>query len=190
MSIPSDPAGDGTRSRKLHMAVAGAAILVVSGVMVWAAMALLRDEESANAAQDANAGAPWSANCSSAGRGYPVGCFMEQRVVLRPTGQLLTAVRLTFPPNAQQPTLMIQTPFGLAIRQGISLQIDKGTPVKFDVETCDQGGCYAASLMPESLMSELAGAKTLSVHFVALDKRPVDVPVSMNGFADALRAVR
>jgi invasion protein IalB len=164
--------------------------LLVVTIVGGAAISRMMQGKTSAPTAEADAGAPWSSTCTAAGRDQPVGCSIEQRVVLRATGQLLTLVRLNFSGNTPEVGMVLQTPFGLALRSGISLQIDNDAPVKFDVQACDQGGCYAGGVVPEYLISRLSTAKVLTVHFVGVNKRPVDVPVSMNGFAPALQNAR
>jgi invasion protein IalB len=172
----------------LRIALATAFLLAAGAVValaLWQAQ-LARQKGAPLAVADR--GAPWSSTCTSAGRNEPVGCMIEQRVVLRGNGALLTAVRLNFPPDNQPPNIVIQTPFGLALKSGIALQLDNDQPTNFDVQTCDQGGCYAGSVVTDEMLTRLSKASKLTVHFVG--SAPVDVPVSMNGFAAALRSAR
>lgn len=176
-------------ANRWSIAIAAMFLLAAAALVGFALWQADKARQSGPLAAEAD-GAPWSSTCTAAGRNEPIACMLEQRVVLRGTGTLLTAVRLNFPPNAVTPNIVIQTPFGLALRSGIALQIDNDAPIDFDVQTCDQSGCYAGSVVTGQMLTRFTQAARLTVHFVGINKRPVDVPVSMNGFAAALKNAR
>ena len=97
----------------------------------------------------------WATQCSSVSRDKPLGCSIEQRIVLRETGQQLA--RISIQVNADkpsQPALLVHVPLGLSIRAGIKMQVDDAEPLKLDIQTCDAAGCYAGNpVAPELLAS-------------------------------------
>ena len=137
----------------------------------------------------AAASSPWTTTCVSAARSDAPDCRAEQRSVLQ-NGQLLASVTVTVPHDTRKATLLVQTPFGLSIRSGISLQFDTRPPVRLDVQTCDQGGCYAATLMSDDFIKTMLASKKLTVVVQALNQRQVAAILSLQGFAIAFQRIR
>ncbi len=131
----------------------------------------------------------WAISCGSRSRATPPDCSVEQRLLLQ-NGQLVTLVRVTVPAASRKPTILVQTPLGLAIRSGVSLQLDGQGVVPLDVQTCDQGGCYAATQMSDGFLGRMLTAKKLTVRFTALNQQPVAVTVGLDDFASAYSRAR
>ena len=134
--------------------------------------------------------AVWAARCASTTRTTPPDCSVEQRVLIRPSGQLLAAVTITVPHDTRKPTILVQVPFGLALRAGITLQLDNRGPARLDVQTCDQGGCYVGTLLSDDFLAGMLSAKTLTVKMQAVGGQNIAVPMPLTGFKDAYSAIR
>jgi invasion protein IalB len=132
---------------------------------------------------------PWAVACAGASRHKPLDCAVEERVLLQ-NGQLLTLVRVSIPAATGKPTLLVQSPLGVALRAGVWLQLDAQGPVRLDFQTCDQGGCYVATPLGEDFLNRMLAAKTLTVRFTALNTRPVSVPLPLDGFAPAYARIQ
>jgi invasion protein IalB len=135
------------------------------------------------------AASAWTTTCVSAARTDAPDCRAEQRSVLQ-NGQLLAGVTVTVPHDTRKPTLLVQAPFGISVRSGIGLQLDARPPVRLDVQTCDQGGCYAATVMSDDFFKTMLASKKLTVIVQALNQRQVAATLSLQGFAVALQRIR
>jgi invasion protein IalB len=131
----------------------------------------------------------WSTTCVSAARMAAPDCRAETRALLA-SGQLLAAVTVSVPHDTRKPTILVQTPFGLSLRGGVTLRLDAAVPVRLDVQTCDQGGCYAATVMSDGFLKAMLTAKALTIGFQALNQQPVAAKISLAGFREAYGAVR
>lgn len=132
----------------------------------------------------------WAARCVSAGRADVPDCSVEQRVILQQTGQLLAAVTVTLPHGSNKPTILVQVPLGLALDAGVVLKTDNHGPAKLRVQTCDQGGCYAATVMSPDFLKAMLTGKKLDVRFVGVNKKPVTVPMPLTGFGRAYGRIK
>lgn len=166
------------------------------------AMAMLAASAGAAAAQDATdqgAGAqpakqkqpiPWSSTCSSQGRGLPLECALEQRAFVRESGQLIGVVTIKVPGDTKKPVAMIQTPLGLFLPAGITVDIDGDMAQNYPVQTCNGNGCYVGFPISEQLLGRMQNGGKLNVIFQYLDKKPFTLPMSLVGFTEAYGRIK
>jgi len=126
----------------------------------------------------------WAAACSGASRNKRLDCAVEQRLLLQ-NGQLVTLVRISIPADTGKPTLLVEAPLGVALRAGLVLQLDGQDSLNLEFQTCDQAGCYATAPAPPAFLDRMLAAKTLTVRVLALNGRPISVPLPMDGFLAA-----
>lgn len=133
----------------------------------------------------------WSSNCSAPNRNTPLSCSMEQRVVLRETGQQLgRAAVQTAGPEPRTPGLLLHLPLGLSLAAGVSVVVDADTPLKLAVQTCDASGCYAASPLKGELMTAMERGRELKVSFEDLQRKPITISFTLEGFTDTFAGIR
>ena len=74
------------------------------------------------------------------------------------TSQLLARLSIHVD-GAQVPTpvLQIHLPLGLAIPQGVTMQVDNQAPQRLDIATCEANGCYARGSLSRQLLDSLKG---------------------------------
>ena len=125
----------------------------------------------------------WTPKCGAEKRADVVDCSMDQRVILKETGQTLVAVTIRIPGNTLSPAMMIQVPFGLFIPSGITLNIDNGFEQNFEIQTCDQNGCYMGTEISGDFLRELMTGQTLNVKVQNLNRDEINVPVPLEGFS-------
>ncbi len=96
------------------------------------------------ASEGANPSPPgWVARCSSASRGAPLECAIEQSAVLTKTGQLIVLVNIRVSAETRAPVALVQLPLGLNLPAGAKLQVDDGKTSDLQIQTCEARGCYA-----------------------------------------------
>ncbi|HEY1629690.1 MAG TPA: invasion associated locus B family protein [Rhizomicrobium sp.] len=132
----------------------------------------------------------WQARCSSPARALPVDCSLEQRVVIRTSGQLLASVTINVPHDTRKPGILIQVPFGLALKSGVTLSLDNHGPARLDVQTCDQNGCYAGTMLSGDFLAAMLTGKMLTVKMQAMNGQNIAVPMPLTGFKDAYNSIR
>src|SRR6201999_249400 len=127
----------------------------------------------------------WQARCSSPARTQPVDCSLEQRVVIRTSGQLLASTTINVPHDSRKPGILIQVPFGLALKSGVTLTLNNHGPARLDVQTCDQNGCYAGTMLSDDFLAAMLTGK-----MQAMNGQAISVPMPLTGFKDAYNSIR
>jgi invasion protein IalB len=168
---------------------------VLASAMLWLLPAAVSAQEAPAAnAEQAQPAAPrvnWLSNCNAPSRLVPLSCSIEQRVLLRETGQQLGRAAIqTSGPEPRTPGLLLHLPLGLSIAAGVSLVVDADTPVKLAIQTCDASGCYAASPLQGDLLTAMQRGRELKVTFEDLQRKPINVSFTLDGFTDAFNGIK
>ena len=170
---------------------------LAAAAMLWLLPAAASAQEAPAPAPDAQQAQPaqprvnWVSNCSAPSRKVPLSCSMEQRVLLRDTGQQLgRAAVQTGGPEPRTPGLLLHLPLGLSIEAGTSVVVDADTPVKLAIQTCDASGCYAASPLKGELLTAMQRGRELKVTFEDLQRKPITVSFTLEGFTDAFTGIQ
>jgi invasion protein IalB len=131
-------------------------------------------------------------------------CEMTTRLNLKgQDGQMrpLLAWTIGTPPGAKSKRIALQVPVAVALRQGVIVSLDKAaadaaTPKPQDelavltYVTCTPQACVADADATDELLGKLKAAKTANVSFTLLQgAKEIMVPVSLDGFSDALAAL-
>jgi len=163
------------------------------GALLWAAAEAPAAAQ--NAAQQPNAAQPqqrqlWTVRCIAQARTAAPDCAVEQRAVVTETGRLFVLFTVRVPAGTRKPVMMIQAPLGPFLPAGVTLNVDGGSEVKLDYQTCDANGCYAGSPVSEALLQSLFSGQKLKVTIQAFNKQPVQVPLDLTGFTAAYRSIQ
>ena len=134
--------------------------------------------------------APWGSRCVAGARESALDCLVEQKVYVAKTGQLIGAVTIRIPGETKQPVMMIQTPVGLFLPAGVTVDVDSANAEKFELQTCDASGCYVGSPMSKDLLERMQKGQKLNVSFQNLQKKVITLPMALAGFAAAYQKVR
>jgi invasion protein IalB len=132
---------------------------------------------------------PWTARCTAADRTQTPDCVMEQRIIVTQTRQLLTGVTIRQPAEAAAPVMMIQTPLGLFLPAGLKLAVDGAPLATLPLQTCDTNGCFAGNAVSPELLTAMQRGTTMTVTFQNLQKKDINVPVSLVGFTTAYNKI-
>ena len=140
----------------------------------------------------ANAPSPpgWAARCSSASRGAPLECAMEQTAVLTKTGQLVVLVSIRVTSDSHAPVALVQLPLGLNLPAGARLQVDDGNAVDLQIQTSENRGCFASTPVAPELLAALKSGKQLKVSFQTLAKETISIPMPLADFAAAYDKIK
>ena len=117
-------------------------------------------------------------------------CRLSQRLAVQESGQTVFAV--TVLPGDKKGDLVgiVSIPLGGYIAPGIELRIDGKKAYKLLVETCNANGCHAGFPIPPALSKELQRGKAAIFRLWTTKAKPADVTVSLNQFADAVKALQ
>lgn len=172
---------------------------VISAVQALFAVGLALQLSAAAQAQDkttapqaaAKTAENWLVSCVSPARIAPAECSMEQRVVLRETGQLLGRILIKVSGSDTGPgALLVQIPLGVSIRGGVKMKVDGKELAALEIQTCDASGCYAGGQLGEELLAGMKSGKTLSAEFGDMQRRPISANFVLAGFSSAYQAIQ
>ena len=146
----------------------------------------------AAAAEGANTPVPpgWVARCSSASRGAPLECAIEQSAVLTKTGQLIVLINIRVSADTRAPIALVQLPLGLNLPAGAKLQVDDGKTSDLQIQTCEARGCYANLQISPDVLAALKSGKQLKVSFQNLAKETITIPIPLADFAAAYEKIK
>ncbi|WP_318012971.1 invasion associated locus B family protein [Mesorhizobium sp. BR-1-1-10] len=116
-------------------------------------------------------------------------CVLSQEQTDSQSHQRVLAMELRPAGEAVQGTLVL--PFGLALDQGVTLQVDDGptlAPLRF--RTCLPGGCIVDLSFDGETLAALRDGKSLKVKVVADGGEETVLALSLNGFPSAVTGPR
>lgn len=129
----------------------------------------------------------WTVSCNVTTQNGTAGkaCSLSQEQADGQSRQRVLAVE--FRPNGDVSEGTLVLPFGLALDQGITLQIDDGAalpPLRF--RTCLPGGCIVDLNFDSEILAALRKGSTLKVKVVADGGKETNLALSLKGFPSAL----
>ena len=144
------------------------------------------------AAEAAGASAPpgWVARCSSASRGAPLECAIEQSAVLTKTGQLIVLVNVRVSAETRAPVALVQLPLGLNLPAGARIQVDDGKMSDLQIQTCETRGCYANLQISPDALAALKSGKQLKVSFQNMARETIAIPMPLADFGAAYEKIK
>lgn len=191
-------------SKKINIRKIIFAILVVF-VLIFAGYFIFKDEPEANnnvtATQSSNdnnkvssAGskAPtsteaWAIRCDEKGDGY---CEIFQRLVSKENNQRVIEFAIGYPDKEKDAQVVIILPFGILLTEGVSVKIDDTQLGKLPVRTCTEAGCILLTAMDKDVVNKLISAKSLTIGFADMQSKPVNLSLSLDGFANKLKEIK
>jgi len=168
----------------------GCALAMTAAAAETAAVTETDPGKSADGAAPAQTAPNWASSCAGPDRAGPFDCAVEQRVIIKETGQQLARIVIkvsgTEPHNS---ALLVQLPLGISLRAGVKLSVDGKQFSNLDVQTCDNTGCYAGAAAPVALIDAMKQGKALGLNFQNLQQKPIDVNFVLAGFKTAYSKV-
>ncbi len=147
-------------------------------------------EASPPAAGAADSQPTWSSHCNAEGRSETLDCAVVHRLFITNTGQLIGSVTIRMPGDTKEPVMMIQTPIGLFLPAGVSIDVDEKNPQRFELQTCDGNGCYAGSPVSDDLLASMRKGQKFNIKFQGLKKQEIKLQLSLAGFAAAFDKIK
>jgi invasion protein IalB len=86
--------------------------------------------------------------------------------------------------------LVIQTPLGILLPGGVSIDIDGADRTALELQTCDNNGCYASTPMSDALLASMTRGEKFNIGLQNLGKQPVTVTGTLVGFTAAFQRIR
>ncbi len=140
-------------------------------------------------AQAKDAEAPlWSKSCGKDAGGKPV-CVVEQFAIAMP--QKAVMLHIVFAPSdkADQTQMALTTPLGVALGPDVTLSVDGSKPIALPFERCSGQGCLAQAVLDKAALEKFTKGKALTVRYALPENGPLDIPIRLDGLADALKSL-
>ena len=131
----------------------------------------------------------WTVRCEETSANDRKGCFIFQNLVLREGGHRVLQVAVGYVPESKDPVVLLSLPLGISLPPGVSMRVDEGDPKRFAVERCEPAGCRAGFRLDEELLKRFGSGERITVTFHDGRRQPIEVPLSLDGFTEGLRAI-
>lgn len=141
-------------------------------------------------AQDTEKFGNWTAKCEESRGKVQGGCFIFQNLVLREGGQRVLQFAVGYVATTDAPIALLSLPLGISLPPGVSIRIGDAQPTRVIVERCEPNGCRAGLKLNEALLSQLRQGTQLTVTFHDAERRPIEVPLSLDGFEAGLESLK
>ena len=136
-----------------------------------------------HAVEDGDSFGNWLVRCGPDDTASEQGCFLFQNLVLKEGGQRVLQVAIGFVDNASEPIALLSLPLGISLPPGASMSIDDEQQYKLQIERCEASGCRAGLKLSSNLLDSFRTGDSLSVLFHDAKRRPIEVPLSLEGFS-------
>lgn len=130
----------------------------------------------------------WGVRCYAAASASP--CEMQEVVTQNKTGQRVMSTSIAYAPAQNRYVFQLSVPLGVSLAKGARIVADgyNGAPMAF--RRCDRGGCYVEGLIDTKTLDALQAATGAGkIEIVSPTGKPIDLPFSLKGFADARKAM-
>lgn len=142
-----------------------------------------------HAIEDGDAFGNWLVRCGPQDQGGDQGCFLFQNLVLKEGGQRVLQVAVGFVDNAPEPIALLSLPLGISLPPGAKMSIDDEREYQLQIERCEINGCRAGLKLSAGLIERFQQGNSLSVMFYDGQRRPIEVPLSLEGFVEGYKAL-
>jgi invasion protein IalB len=179
------------RSRPAAALARRTAAAVLAAVLVAFLAAALASPAMAQQQQPAApvaAGTDWRVECTNNGKALDCRAYLD--VVQRDNNQVITSVTVRYPTETKKPVMMVQLPLGILVSEAVAIGVDAGQPERSTVQTCTQQGCFVGAPLPDAFINAMRTGKQLKIVFYNVNKQPVTVTISLNGFVLAYDKVK
>ncbi len=135
----------------------------------------------------ANIHGDWVVQCVQAPEVPP--CEVAQAATSKSTGEQVMRIAVAYRGSGDRYAVQIRVPLGVRLSQPPILRLDETADLEgYSFTRCDPGGCYIERLLGAPDIARLRSAKTGVLAVLGGDGKPLVLPLSFNGFADALDA--
>ncbi len=164
--------------------VIGAVALVLGLLIGWAVRGVATYNTSTQAV---TAYGSWRVACPAAKQAN-VNCEIVQDVLDSQTHEEIVRIALGKTPDGKS-ALDIVMPLGVALEPGVGIVFGTDPMRTAKYRTCTQQGCIVDVPLDQKLQHSLDAGKDGRLLFAGVtDTKPIAIPISLTGFADAERA--
>ena len=144
---------------------------------------------SAQAIKDGDAFGNWLVRCGPQDNATEQGCFLFQNLVLKEGGQRVLQVAVGFVGNTPEPIALLSLPLGISLPPGAKMRVDDDKQYQLQIERCEVNGCRAGLKLSPAQIERFQSGSSLSVQFHDAQRRPIEVPLSLEGFKEGFQAL-
>lgn len=131
----------------------------------------------------------WTVICDTPEQLETEVCLIVQQRNLRDSDQPVIRVEIGYAVQTGAPFAVVTAPLGVALSAGLSMQIDYGELSRFDYGSCIPKGCIVGTGLSDAQITAMRKGHEAQFTFKDNRNRDIAVPVSLNGFTAALRAI-
>ncbi len=165
---------------------------IVAGPQLFAAEEAAKKTEKPVAAAGEAAQAPWTVRCNKEikDEGTKRGrCEIFQSLIVKETKQRFVEIAISYPKDKTKARGVIVVPLGIMLQAGAQIKVDNADPFKFQARYCDATGCFGFVDLDEKVLDSMRKGTKLVVSFVAMNKKTINVEMSLKDFARALKEI-
>jgi invasion protein IalB len=96
---------------------------------------------------------------------------------------LVAGLTVRVPAETRKPVMMVQMPLGVMVSEAVDLVVDDGKPEQFNIQTCNQQGCFVGAPLADNLLTAMRIGKQLRIVFKNGNKQAITVTLPLAGFA-------
>jgi invasion protein IalB len=130
----------------------------------------------------------WSVNCINIPAGLD--CRAVQTLRLDPTGRITLGVGVRIPADTKKTVLLFQTPHGIYLPAGVTVQIGQDAAKAIPFQTCAAAGCLAEYPISGAELAAMENGTELTVSMQDLNKKSFKMRVPTLGFAEAYAKIK
>ena len=130
----------------------------------------------------------WNKSCGKDAGGKEV-CVVEQFAIAMPQKAVMLHVVFAPSDKADQTRMALTAPLGVLLAPGVSLSVDGSKPIPLPFERCDRQGCLVQAVLDKTALEKFTKGKVLTVRYAPSEKGPLDIPIRLDGLADALKSL-
>lgn len=132
----------------------------------------------------------WQATCDKTSEGDKGVCHIAQNLMTVDEGKQLLNIKIGYLPKKEYPIMIVTLPLGVWNPFGITLNVDNGTALKYDFETCTVQGCRVVIPVSNRFIGTMKKGRTMYVTFSNMKKVSISIPVSLRGFSKGLNRLK
>lgn len=117
-------------------------------------------------------------------------CEIYQRQDMKESGQRVIELAIGYPEGQDSARGIFILPMGILLQSGVTLTIDDGKPLAFQVRYCLPNGCYAYVSLNDEILDRLSKGNQATVGVVRANGEPLNIPMPLKGFTKALGQVQ
>jgi invasion protein IalB len=134
----------------------------------------------------------WAVRCAQTTVKSPAPCDVIQLTVNQDTKQRIMIFSLAYLPSRDSSAMQVIVPTGVALQRFMTVAAGNQALQNVKYTRCERDGCYVEALVDAAAVTALSAAgTTTTVNVIGYGQtNNVALPISSNGFADALNRMR